>query len=223
MVEEDPLHGAGGPAVLFEFDDDGVPEGRFQPGAEVLEPQVRVDGNPLRQGGIHQCDAVEGRFQRGLDFLRPEVGPVVEVPAGGGIGPEIRELVHGDSGALFLCPPAVVLPLDLEESLAGIDIGARADFLPMEFLVPVVGEHPEAVGVEVDGVVRADAGTVGDEDAVAGGGRILQDREERPVIREIFRVHPVHQAHGVHLLEGDGRKSFQGAGKRYDRVLRHPR
>ena len=50
---------------VFEFDDDGVPEGRFQPGAEVLEAQVRVDGDPLRQGGIHQRDAVEGRFQRG--------------------------------------------------------------------------------------------------------------------------------------------------------------
>ena len=57
----------------------------------------------------------------------------------------------------------------------------------------------------------------------AGGGRILQDREERPVIREIFRVHPVHQAHGVHLFEGDGRKGFQGAVERYECRLRHPR
>ena len=65
VVEEDPLHRAGTAAALFQFDDDGVPEGRLESGPEVLETQVRVDGEPFRQVRVHEGDPLEEGLERG--------------------------------------------------------------------------------------------------------------------------------------------------------------
>ena len=210
-------------AVLLQFDDDSLPEGGFKPGPEVLEAQVRVDGEPFRQVRVHEGDPLEEGLERGQQLPGLEVRMPGEVPAGGVIGPEVREVGHRDAGALLFRPSVVILPLDLQESVPGIDIGAGAHLLPAELLVPMVGEHPKAVGVEVDGVVGADAGSVGDQDAVAGSGRVAEHVRERRPVRQVLRVHPVHQLDGVHLREGDGREPVQGAGERYGRRIRHLR
>ena len=130
MGEEDAFHHRGGVAALFQFDDDGIPEGCLNPRPEVLEVQVRVDGNPLRPVRIYQRDPFENGLQRWLQLCGLEIRILGQIPAGGVIGPEIRQLGHRDAGTLLLRPSVVVLPFDFQESLAGIDISAGAHLLP---------------------------------------------------------------------------------------------
>ena len=164
-------------AVLLEFDDDGIEERCLKSCAEVLETKASVDGDPFGLGRIHQRNPFEQGLERRLEFRRLEVRMTCEIPAGGFVAPEIRQFPDRDFRPFFLRPSPVVLPFDLQEGVAGIDIGAGAHLLPAEPLVVVVGEHPEAFGVEVHGVVGTDPGAVGDKDPIAGLRRIPENAQ----------------------------------------------
>ena len=147
---------------------------------------------------------------------------VGEVPAGRRVGTEVRQFLHRDAGALLLRAPPVILPLDLQEGVAGVHVGPGPDLLPAEAPVVVVGEHPEVPRVEIHGIIGADARPLRDEDPVPGLRRIPQDSLERGLVGKVLCVNPVHQLHRVHLLQGDGRERLQGAGEIDMGFLRHP-
>ena len=74
MVKEDAFHLAAGPSVLFELYDNRILKACLMPRTEVCKAKLSVDGEALRHGGIHQCDAPETGVKDGGELIHREPG-----------------------------------------------------------------------------------------------------------------------------------------------------
>lgn len=188
-------------SVALQLDDYQFAHIHFLVVQQVMEPQCRVDGQPLRLGLVYQRDTAEVVIQCRLQ----RVGLIAQV-----LGQELVFLlfqhVHvGHLDALLLRTSVVVLGLNLHELQSADAIGAEAYLLAVGMSPLVLVVHIEGAGIEVGCVVLQIAL------AVYLLYEIVLLRQFQQLVQLVYighelRVRSVHQFHPTHLFQRDGVK-----------------
>lgn len=204
QLSQDGKDGRRGTTVTLEFDDHDLVHAAFLTRSVTLETDVEVYGQPLGLVHIDQGDSLEAVAHHGAKVLQVKSsGLIHEVCAFALLFHCIkRRYLNACLGGLAV----IVLFLHFEKGEVRLQIGTHTHLgarLVSRFMLTEHGVI--SILVEIGGGITTYPLAVDHLCPVLAVDH-LQQTVEGGQIGEVLLVRAVHQAYGLHLIEGDGRK-----------------